>query len=134
MELGAGVGGDEPAVRGADDVALPDGRVREARPVGLLVGEVEELSGAGAGGGGGVEEAGGLGAAVDPEATEAAQTSAARKRSGNSRSPRTVVRTSDGSLDQSAAAAVGSSIGQGSKSLTVPCFPHPSRSNAPHEQ
>lgn len=64
-ELGAAVGGDEPPVRRTDDVALPDGRVRETHLVSIFVGEAEEL-------GGGVEEAGGLGPLVDAEAADGA--------------------------------------------------------------
>lgn len=71
-ELGAGVGGDEPPVRRADDVALPDGRVRETHLVSIFVGEAEELGGAGAGGSGGVEKAGGLGPLVDAKAADGA--------------------------------------------------------------
>lgn len=63
MELGVGVGGDEPTVGGADDQAIGDGRVGEGEPVGLAVSEAEEGGGGAGGGEGGVEgehEPGGL--------------------------------------------------------------------------
>lgn len=70
VELGAGIGGDEPPVRRSDDVALPDGGIGETRLVGIFVGQAEDLGGAGGAAGSGVEEAGCLGADVDAEAAE----------------------------------------------------------------
>lgn len=69
VELGAGVGGDEPAVGRPDDVAILDGWVGQPHRVRLPIGEAVELSGAASVGGCGVEETGRLGAGVVTGAT-----------------------------------------------------------------
>ena len=65
---------------------------------------LSELGGAGAGRGGGVEEAGGLGPRVEAVAAarQEGKTAAERNRSENSSSPWMELRMSAGSLDQSA--------------------------------
>jgi len=119
VEIGAGVGCDEPAVRGALDVPARDGGLRQVRqPVRPAGGEAVELGARG----GDVEEAGGLQAGVDADAAAEVAggglprraDAAELKRSGNSKQQRTEARISAGSLDQSAASeAAGCSISMG---------------------
>ena len=67
VEIGADVGGDEPAVRGAPDVPVRDRGVWQVRqPVRPAGGEAIELSA----GGGDVKEAGGLRVGVDAAEAE----------------------------------------------------------------